>query len=80
MNKTAISVRAILADVALMEVADIKPEHKLLDDLDLDSLDITEVLVEIEKFIGVVVPEGFEDHIVTVQDLESCVVQIAESR
>ena len=48
---------------------EIKPESKLLDDLKADSLDIVELVMELEERYGIEIPDEEMPNLVTVQDV-----------
>jgi acyl carrier protein len=50
-------------------VEKIKPEAKLIDDLGADSLTAVEIVMELEKELGVDIDDSEVEKIVTVQDI-----------
>lgn len=50
-------LRAILSDVLVLELADVRPETRLLEDMDADSITLIELAFSIEKELGVRLPE-----------------------
>jgi len=63
-------VLEIIADIAPDEdLTDIKPEVRLRDQLDLDSMDFLDIVMELRKQHGIEVPE--EDY-PKLASLESC--------
>ena len=73
MNATDISnvVLEIIADIAPDEdTSNIKPDVRLRDQLDLDSMDFLDIVMELRKRHGVEVPE--EDY-PKLASLDSCV-------
>ncbi len=66
-------VVAYLTDVFEIPADDIRPEARLMDDLDLDSIDAVDLMVKLQETTGQkVTPEQFET-IRTVQDLVALV-------
>jgi acyl carrier protein len=60
----------IIADIAPDEdLSDVKPEVRLRDQLDLDSMDFLDIVMELRKRYGIEVPEEDYSHLET---LESC--------
>ncbi|MET7505539.1 acyl carrier protein [Streptomyces microflavus] len=51
-------VRAIVAAVAERPVEEIAPEHRLVEDLDLDSLQVVEIAVRAEEQLGMPVDDA----------------------
>ena len=52
-----------------LEVDNVKPESHLVDDLGADDFDTIEVVITVEKELGVKIPQEVGDNIKTVQDL-----------
>jgi len=50
-------LQAILADLLVLEPSDVKPDSRLLDDLDADSITFIELAFAIEREFGVRLPE-----------------------
>ena len=48
-----VSMAALVADCLAVDVSQVKPESKLIDDLGADSLDFVDILFKIEKTFGV---------------------------
>ena len=69
-------VYKIIKDILTDDVVKIKPEAKLIDDLGADSLTAVEIVMEIEKELGVDIDDSEVEKIVTVQD----VINIVESK
>ena len=62
-------VYKIIKDILTDDVEKIKPESKLIDDLGADSLTAVEIVMEIEKELGVDIDDSEVEKIVTVQDI-----------
>ncbi|MEU9031013.1 acyl carrier protein [Streptomyces sp. NPDC048383] len=58
-------LRALVAQVLDVEVAEVGDDVKFVDDLEVDSLMALEVVVVLEKKYGVKLPESDLKHIVT---------------
>ncbi|MDG1139498.1 MAG: phosphopantetheine-binding protein [Opitutales bacterium] len=72
MNKEKIKqiVLDIIAEIAPDEVlTDVKPEVRLRDQLDLDSMDFLDIVMELRKQHGIDVPEGEYRQL---ESLDSC--------
>ena len=69
-------VYKIIKDILTDDVEKIKPEAKLIDDLGADSLTAVEIVMELEKKLGVDIDDSEVEKIVTVQD----VINIVESK
>ena len=69
-------VYKIIKDILTDDVEKIKPESKLIDDLGADSLTAVEIVMELEKELGVDIDDSEVEKIVTVQD----VINIVEAK
>ena len=69
-------VYKIIKDILTDDVEKIKPEAKLIDDLGADSLTAVEIVMELEKELGVDIDDSEVEKIVTVQD----VINIVEAK
>ena len=69
-------VYKIIKDILIDDVEKIKPEAKLIDDLGADSLTAVEIVMELEKELGVDIDDSEVEKIVTVQD----VINIVEAK
>jgi acyl carrier protein len=58
----------ILVDKVGLEPHEISNESKLRDDLGLDSLDIIEIIMELEKEYIITIPDEFHEKVSTVND------------
>jgi len=59
---------AIVNEVAGTPIADITPEKSFVDDLDIDSLSMVEVVMAAEDKFGVSIPDGEVKNLSTVGD------------
>ncbi len=59
---------AIVNEVAGTPIADITPEKSFVDDLDIDSLSMVEVVMACEDKFGVSIPDGEVKNLGTVGD------------
>ena len=62
------TLRGMIAEILTIEPENIKPETRLKDDLGADSLDLFQLVVELEEKYDVEVPDDELEKIVTVQD------------
>ena len=64
-KRTRDQVHAVLWDLAAQhfdkEVAALKPEHRLIQDLGADSLEVVELSMELEEKLGITLPEELMD-------------------
>ena len=61
-------LQQIIADTLDLDPATITPETRFLDDLGADSLDLFQIILEIEKEFEITIEDGDAENIVTVGD------------
>ena len=59
----------LIADATKIELSKIRPETNFVDDLNLDSLDIVELMMKMEDEFGVEIPEEDAEGLKTVKDV-----------
>ncbi len=69
-----------LAKGANRPAGEISLDHKLVDDLQLDSLDIVQVTIDIEDATNVLISDDDVSLCVTVRDLVRLVERVSEAR
>tara|TARA_X000001388_G_scaffold45461_1_gene32318 strand:+ start:1639 stop:1860 length:222 start_codon:yes stop_codon:yes gene_type:complete len=69
-------VYKVIQEVLTDDVDKIKPEAKLIDDLGADSLTAVEIVMELEKKLGIEIDDSKIEKIVTIQDI----INIVESK
>ncbi len=62
-------VKAIIVDKLGVEPVQVTPEASLTANLNADSLDTVELIMEFEKEFGISIPDGDTSKINTVQDI-----------
>jgi acyl carrier protein len=62
---------AIVEDIAGVDAADVQPEKSFVDDLDVDSLSMVEIVVAAEEKFGVRIPDDQVKNLRTVGDAVS---------
>jgi acyl carrier protein len=70
---------SIVNEVAGTPVADITPEKAFVDDLDIDSLSMVEVVMAAEDKFGVSIPDGEVKNLKTVGDAVSYIEKATAS-
>lgn len=70
------SVKEVIVEILDVPPEDIKDESKLVEDLEADSLDIVEMVMQLEDKFGLQIPESAFDDLKTVKD----VVEYLEKR
>ncbi len=58
----------IIADVLGIEADTITPESRFIDDLGADSLDLFQIVTDVEDELDIQIPEEMLEQIVTVED------------
>lgn len=61
-------VKTIISEKVSVNISDIKPDSRLIDDLHADSLDIVQILTEFERRFNIHVVDVDPKSIVTVED------------
>lgn len=61
-------LRKIIAEVLSLDPESIKPESKFIDDLGADSLDVFQIILEIENQFEIMIEDSQAENIVTVED------------
>ena len=61
-------VRDLIAQSLGVSISEISPESSFIDDLGADSLDIVELVMQIEKDFKIEIPDEDAEKILTVQD------------
>ena len=75
-KKTSEEVIAMLAKQLNKKIEELTPDKRIKEDLNADSLDIVELIMNIEEKYGITVPDEAAMEIKTVQDLISFVDKI----
>ncbi|MGH3837911.1 MAG: acyl carrier protein [Pseudonocardiaceae bacterium] len=77
-NEEILGVLAeIVNEVAGVETSEITPEKSFVDDLDIDSLSMVEIAVQVEDKFGVKVPDDVLGNLKTVGDAVDYVIKTA---
>jgi len=62
-------IKGIIADQLQVDEASIKPETSLMKDLEADSLDAVEIIMEIETEYGIEIPDEDAEKFQTIADI-----------
>ena len=68
-NNIEEKVKEIIAEQLGIEVEQIKPESKFVDDLGADSLDVVELIMAFEEAFDIEIPDDDAEKIQTVEDV-----------
>lgn len=71
-------IQAMLADALNIPVEKIVPEAKIVDDLGADSLDVVELLSQLEDEFGITIPDDDVENLVTVADVASALEKLVK--
>ncbi len=73
-------IQQMLASLFEIEPEEIKPESKLFEELELDSIDAIDLVVKLQKTIGKkIMPEDFKN-VRTVQDVVDVVYKLVNNK
>lgn len=73
-NEVFEKLKGILADKLTVEESIIEPTSNIIEDLEADSLDIVDMLMEIESEFGVTIPDDKIEDLKTVSDVIDYIV------
>jgi acyl carrier protein len=70
-----IKVRNILAEQLGVDLSEVTPDARILDDLGADSLDVVEMVMSLEEAFDIEVPDQDVEELRTVADVERYVTR-----
>ena len=73
-NEVFEKLKGILADKLTVEESIIEPTSNIIEDLEADSLDIVDMLMDIESEFGVTIPDDKIEDLKTVNDVIDYIV------
>ncbi len=62
-------IQAMLAEALNIPVEKVTPDAKIVDDLGADSLDVVELLSQLEEEYGITIPDDEAEQLATVADV-----------
>ena len=71
-------VQAMLAEALNIPVEKITPDAKIVKDLGADSLDLIELLTQLEDDYGIVIPDDEVEGLVTVADVAAVIEKLVK--
>jgi acyl carrier protein len=74
-----IKVRSILAEQLGVDLSEVTPDARILDDLGADSLDVVEMVMALEEAFDIEVPDEDVEELRTVADVERYVTRAASA-
>ncbi len=72
-------VLATIAEQLALDVADVAPEKSFIQDLNADSLDLTELIMTLEEKFSIEIADDEAERLKTVQDVLSFIEQKKKS-
>ena len=61
-------IKSIVADILNISPSEVEPDSWFIEDLGADSLDVFQIITELEDRLGVQIPENVLEEISTVED------------
>lgn len=74
-----IKVKEVVAEQLGVDVAELKPETSLKDDLNADSLDLFQIIMSLEEEFGLEIPTEDTENITTIGDIEKYISERKEA-
>ena len=71
-------IQAMLAEALNLPVEKVTPDSKIVDDLGADSLDVVELLSQLEDEYGITIPDDEVESLVTVADVAAEVEKLTK--
>ncbi len=71
-------ISAMLAEALNISVDKVTPDAKIVDDLGADSLDVVELLSQLEEEYGIIIPDDEAENLVTVADVAKAIEELAK--
>ncbi len=71
-------IQAMLAEALNISVDKVTPDAKIVDDLGADSLDVVELLSQLEEEYGIIIPDDEAENLVTVADVAKVIEELAK--
>ncbi len=71
-------IQAMLAEALNVSADKVTPDAKIVDDLGADSLDVVELLSQLEEEYGIIIPDDEAESLVTVADVANAIERLAK--
>ncbi len=71
-------IQAMLAEALNIPAEKVTPDAKIVDDLGADSLDVVELLSQLEEEYGIIIPDEDAENLVTVADVAKAIEELAK--
>ena len=66
-------IQTMLAEALNIPVEKVTPDAKIVDDLGADSLDVVELLSQLEEEYGIIIPDDEAENLTTVADVAKAI-------
>jgi acyl carrier protein len=66
-------IQAMLAEALNLPLEKVTPDAKIVDDLGADSLDVVELLSQLEEEYGIIIPDDQAESLATVSDVANVI-------
>lgn len=66
-------IQAMLAEALNLPLEKVTPDAKIVDDLGADSLDVVELLSQLEEEYGIIIPDDQAESLATVSDVATAI-------
>ena len=66
-------IQAMLAEALNLPLEKVTPDAKIVDDLGDDSLDVVELLSQLEEEYGIIIPDDQAENLATVSDVANAI-------
>ncbi len=66
-------IQEMLAEALNISIDKVTPDAKIVDDLGADSLDVVELLSQLEEEYGIIIPDEDAENLVTVADVANAI-------
>ena len=71
-------IQKMLAEALNIPEEKVTPDAKIVDDLGADSLDVVELLSQLEDEYGIIIPDDEVENLVTVADVAAAIEKLAK--
>ena len=69
-------IQAMLAEALNLPIEKVTADAKIVDDLGADSLDVVELLSQLEDELGIIIPDEEVESLVTVADVAAAIEKL----
>ena len=69
-------IQEMLAEALNLPIEKVTPDAKIVDDLGADSLDVVELLIQLEEEYGIIIPDEEAETLATVADVANIIEKL----